>query len=238
MTTSNTFTTLAFDDLLVESLARIGIRSDQINNDHITEAARSVRLMLTAWAAEGFKQYQMQLYTPTLTAGQPQLSLANGFAFPTGTLQIFSSIIIVPGAGTQTYAVPMIRIARYDYEQIPDKTNPGRPDRFFWDGFGNDVTKRYMQLWPVPDQAYTLRIWCIVRSQDIGGLTNTADVGEEWQDAFAAGLTLRLAEKYAPDRFQEKQALFSSAYAVAKMGERERGPSRFRVDHRTRESSR
>ena len=238
MTTSGTQSILAFDDLLVESFSRNGIRGDQITNDHINECARSANLMLTSWASEGFKQYQLKLYQPVLTPNQGKLSLANGFTFPTGTMQIFSSIIIVPGGGTQQYAVPMIRIARYDYEAIPDKSNVNRPDRFFWDGFGTTLDQRYMQLWPVPDQAYTLRIWCVTRSQDIGGLSNTPDVSYEWQDAFAAGLAARMAEKYAPDRFDQKQQLFASAYQVAKWADRERGPTQFRVNPRTRTSAR
>src|ERR1700688_612488 len=152
MTTSGTQTILAFDDMLAEACSRIGIRGDQITNDHITECVRSAQLQLTAFATEGFKQYQLKLYQPTLVPNQGQLSLANGFTFPAGTLQIFSSVIIVPGGGSQQYAVPMIRIARYDYEAIPDKANANRPDRFFWDGFGTDISQRYMQLWPVPDQ--------------------------------------------------------------------------------------
>lgn len=238
MTTSGTQTVMAFDDLVAETFERIGIRADQINNDHLNSCARSTALMLVAWANEGFKQYQLKLYQPTLTPNQGQLSLANGFTFPTGTMQIFSSIIVVPGGGSQQYSVPMIRIARYDYEAIPDKANVNRPDRFFWDGAGTTLDQRYMQLWPVPDQAYSLRIWCVVRSQDIGGLTNTPDVGFEWQDAFAAGLAMRMAEKYAPDRLQEKQAIFSVAYSLAKQSERERGPVTFRVDPRTRTSAR
>ena len=217
------------------------MRADQINADHITEATRSANLMQASWAADGFKQYDLQLVEiDTSVAVNGQIAYTN---FPYGTLQIFSGIIRV----NQTFDVPMVRISRYDYEQIPYKSDMGRPDRFFWDGLGNQLSDRYLQLWPWPNPAliYSLRFWCICRAQDVGTLVNSPDIGFEWIDAFAAGLAARLARKYRPDLVAElKQEAGGpdmpgvGAYYVARTGERERGPSRFRVDYRTRESPR
>jgi hypothetical protein len=196
--------------------------------------------MLASWAADGFKQYDLQQVTiSTTVATNGVIAYSN---FPAGTLQIFSGIINV----NSTFSVPMVRISRYDYEQIPFKADMGRPDRFFWDGLGNQLSDRYMQLWPWPNPAniYSLHLWCICRPQDIGTLVNIPDIGYEWVDAFAAGLAARLARKYRPDIVNALIAeaggpgLQGGAYAVARSGERERGPSRFRVDYRTRESPR
>lgn len=235
-----TQTQYALDDYLGEALSRIGIRSDQINADHITEATRSANLMLASWAADGFKQYDLQLVT--LSTEDAVNGVIDYSYFPYGTLQIFSGIIRV----NSTFDVPMVRISRYDYEQIPYKSDMGRPDRFFWDGLGNQLSDRYMQLWPWPNPAniYDLRIWCICRAQDVGTLVNSPDIGFEWIDAFSAGLAARLARKYRPDIVNDMlveaggPGIAGGAYQVAKTGERERGPSRFRVDYRTRESPR
>lgn len=236
-TFSGTYTQSANDDYLAEACARIGIRGDQINADHIQEATRSANLMLASWAADGYTQYDMTLAEVTFT---PNVGVYAQALFAPGTLQIFSSIIRV----SNTFDVPMVRISRYDYEQIPYKTDLGRPDRFFWDGLGNTLGQRYMQLWPVPDMTYTARVWCICRSQDTGSLINSPDIGFEWIDAFSAGLAARLAEKFRPDLFDSKMALAGGpglpggAYMIARRGERERGPSRFRLDYRTRETPR
>lgn len=240
MATTNTFTYLpAQDDYLTESLARVGVRSDMINADHINEAQRSCQFMLQSWSNRGFKQFQLQLSTVTVVAGQSQiLSTGLAGAFPVSTLQIFSSIIQVPGGGTTPYFdVPMVRIGRYDYEQIPYLGQTGRPDRFFWDS-SFPVGSRVANLWPVPNQSYNIRAWCICRNQDVGGLAINSDIGYEWWDAFAAGLTERLAEKYAPPMLAEKKLRADEAYMLASQGERERGPIRIRVDTRTRYTSR
>ena len=228
-----------------ESFARIGIRGDQINPDHVSEATRSANLMLASWAADGYKQYAMQFVDVTFNPGVGQYAQS---LFAPGTLQIFSSIIRV----SNTFDVPMVRISRFDYEQIPYKANLGRPDRFFWDGAGTTLGVRYMQLWPVPDLTYTARVWCICRAQDFGNLVNAPPIGFEWIDAFAAGLAARLAQKFRPDLYQAMKleaggpdmpanpqtGYAGGAYIIAKRGERERGPSRFRVDYRTKETPR
>jgi hypothetical protein len=244
-TFSGTYTQYSTDDYISEALERCQIRGDQINPDHIQAAIRSSNFMLAYWAADGFKQYDMQLATIDFTPG---VSVYAQTLFPAGTLQIFSSVIRTNNA----FDVPMVRISRYDYEQIPFKADVGRPDRFFWDGLGNTLAQRYMQLWPVPNLTYTARVWCICRSQDMGNITNSPDIGFEWVEAFTAGLAARLAQKYRPDLYQQlkmeaggpdmppnpQTGYNGGAYLVAKRGERERGPLRLRVDWRTKESPR
>lgn len=249
-TFSGTYTQYASDDYIAEALARCQIRGDQVNADHIAEAQRSANLMLAYWAADGFKQYDMQLTTINFTPG---VSVYAQPLFAPGTLQIFSSTILT-GSGTffGTFSVPMVRISRFDYEQIPYKADLGRPDRFFWDTLGNTLGQRYMQLWPTPNITYSARVWCICRSQDFGNITQSPDIGFEWVEAFSAGLAARLALKFRPDLYSmlKQEAggpdmplnpatgYMGGAYLVAKRGERERGPTRFRVDYRTKESPR
>lgn len=244
-TTSGTYTQSANDDYMAEAFSRIGIRGDQINADHIQECTRSANLMLASWAADGYKQYALQFVDVNFTIGVNNYA---GTLFAPGTLQIFSSIIRV----NNTFDVPMVRISRFDYEQIPYKADPGRPDRFFWDGAGTTLAARSMTLWPVPNMAYTARVWCICRAQDFGNLVNDPGIGFEWVDAFSAGLAARMAQKFRPDIYQQMKleaggpdmppnsqtGYMGGAYIVAKRGERERGPSRFRVDYRTKETPR
>lgn len=232
MTTSGTYTFQpALDDYLTEAYSRIQIRPDTINSTHIVEAIRSANLMMAVWANAQINQFQLKLCEVTVTQGNPTIPAAS---FHAGALQVFSSVLHRDG-----FDVPMIRLARYDYEQIPSKTNTGRPDRFFWDGAGVDLSSRYMQLWPVPENSTdVVRAWVICRPQDAGGLVNTQDIGYEWYDAFAAGLAARLAEKFAPGLYEEKVQIAVGALQLASQGQRERGPTRFRVDYRQTSSSR
>ncbi len=232
MTTTGTYTFQpALDDYLSEAYSRIQIRPDTINSTHIVEAIRSANLMLSVWPSMAAQQFQLKLCEVTVTQGQPAIPAAS---FHAGALQIFSSVLHRDG-----FDVPMVRLARFDYEQIPSKTNTGRPDRFFWDGAGVNLSSRYMQLWPVPENSTDIvRAWVICRPQDVGGLSNTQDIGYEWYDAFAAGLAARLAEKFAPALFEVKAAAAAQALTLAQQGQRERGPSRFRVDYRQTSSAR
>ncbi len=232
MTTSGTYTFQpALDDYLTEAYSRILIRPDTINSTHIVEAIRSANLMLSVWPSMAAQQFQLKLCPVTVTQNVATIPAAS---FHAGALQIFSAVLHRDG-----FDVPMIRLARYDYEQIPSKTNTGRPDRFFWDGAGVDLSTRYMQLWPVPENSTDIvRAWVICRPQDVGGLVNTQDIGYEWYDAFAAGLAARLAEKFAPALYQDKVAIAGQALQLAMQGQRERGPSRFRVDYRQTNSAR
>lgn len=229
----------AEDDFIAEAYSRIQIRGDQIDTQKIVDAERSANLMMVEWNNKGQNQFQLQLSVipcstvPNIqTTGQIPASF-----FGPAPLQIFSSVCITnytPGNPYSGFSVPMIRLGRADYEIIPFKLNPGRPDRFLWDTAALTIAGNYMQLWPipVPAAAFTIRAWAFQRIQDAGGLTTLAPVKYEWLEAFNCGLTARLAEKYMPSLFAEKTALAVAAWTLAVSGGREHGPTRFRVDPR------
>jgi hypothetical protein len=230
----------AEDDFVAEAYSRIQIRGDEVDTQKIVDAERSANLLMVEWNNKGQNQFQLQLAiipcstVPNIaTTGQ----IAGSFFGP-NTLQVFTSVCITnftPGNPYSGFSVPMIRLGRADYEQIPYKPDPGRPDRYFWDTSGLTIAGNYMQLWPMPNpvNVYTIRAWTFQRTQDVGGLTNLAPVKYEWMEAFNAGLTARLAEKYQPSLFLEKTQIANAAWALAVSGGRERGPTRFRVDARS-----
>jgi hypothetical protein len=240
-TTSGTYNfNPANDDHIAEAFSRLQIRGDEIDADKITDAERSANLMMVDWNNAGQNQFQLALAVIPLSS-VPNVATTGKVPstfFPPAPLQVFSSLVVVnnnPGNPLSGFSIPQIRIGRADYEVIPYKTDPGRPDRFFWDTSGLTIADNYMQLWPMPDNpaTYTLRTWTFQRIQDAGNLAQLAPVKYEWLEAFDAGLTARLAEKYKPDQYAAKTALAMAAWNRAVSGGRERGPTRFRVDGRS-----
>jgi hypothetical protein len=230
----------ANDDWLSEAYSRIQIRGDQVTYDKIMEAERSANLLMVEWNNKGQNQFQLTTATIPLSSvtGVTTTGQVAGSYFGPATLQIFTSLVIVnytPSNPLSGFSVPQIRLGRADYEQIPYKTNVGRPDRYFWDTSGLTVAGNFMQLWPIPDNAatYTLRTVSFQRMQDVGGLYNLAPVKYEWYEAFVTGLTAKLAEKFQPEAFESKTMLANAAWMQAVSGGRERGPTRFRVDPRS-----
>jgi hypothetical protein len=230
----------AEDDFIAEAFSRIQIRGDEVDTQKIVDAERSANLLMVEWNNKGQNQFQLALAVIPLS-GVTNVSTTGvipGSAFGPATLQVFSAICITnstPGNPYSGSSVPMIRLGRADYEQIPYKPNPGRPDRYFWDTSDLTIAGNYMQTWPMADNpsTYTIRAWTFQRIQDVGGLTNLSPVKYEWLEAFNAGLTARLAEKYQPSVFVEKKGLAELAWQQAVSGGRERGPTRFRVDARS-----
>jgi hypothetical protein len=228
------------DDFVAEAFSRIQIRGDEIDTQKIVDAERSANLLMVEWNNKGQNQFQLQLAVIPLST-IPNISMTGvipGTLFGPNTLQVFTSVCITNYSPPDTrsgFSVPMIRLGRADYEVIPYKKNVGRPDRYFWDTSDLTIAGNYMQLWPMPDpaQVFTIRAWTFQRIQDVGGLANLAPVKYEWMEAFNAGLTARLAEKYQPSLFVEKKGLAELAWQQAVSGGRERGPSRFRVDPRS-----
>lgn len=208
-----------FAELLAEAFARIQIRGAAITQDHIDEAIRSANLMFVAGVNGGTQQFNLVQSSLTLTAGTATYNL------PTGALDIWSAIYRKDDQDT-----PVWPFSRTDYHRIPDKTNQGRPFNYFVDKGKVGGTLRTVSLWPTPDTTNDeLNCWFLMRTQDATSLIEDLSVAYEWFDVYAAELTARLAEKFAPALVGEKRTLAESAYALATTGERERAPVRLRM---------
>jgi len=214
-----------FAELLGEAFARINIRPAAVNQEHIDEAIRSGNLMFVSFANRVQHQFQMQRAQLTMVGGTATYNL------PAGALEVWSCVVRKDGQDT-----PVFPMARRDYEYIPDKTNEGRPFNFFVERgkVGND--QRTITFWPTPDgtSADTAELWCVMRPQDATGLPEEIGIAWEWFDAYACDLTARMAEKFAPEKYDEKSLMAERAFLIAKGADRERAPTRFRMRGYTR----
>lgn len=206
-TWSASFTNADFVD---ESFERCGIDPASLTTRHLVSARRSITLMLADWMTKGIKQWKIDSESLTLTASDLDITL------PAATQDVLDMVLRRDSVDT-----PMMPLSRSEYLLIPNKTQTGRPDRFFVD---KQRDSKILYLWPSPENStdiilYNRLIW----AEDTGTAAQNPDIPHEWWEAFAADLAARLALKWAPDRLKTLAELAAIALATAQMENRERG---------------
>ena len=91
--------------------------------------------------------------------------------------------------------IPMARLNRDDYVNLPNKMFSGRPLQFWCD---RTLDNPVMYLWPVPnDQFVTAQavVWVKKYIMDVGTMTQEIQVPQRWYDAMVYALAAKLAEE-------------------------------------------
>lgn len=217
MATSGSFLydpTLA--ELVDEAWERCGKKPREFTAEHLLSCRRSANLMLKAWHNKGVRQWAMEEETKLTTVGMQSFTLEDG------TVDVFSMVLQRDGIVT-----PMEPISRTDYQNIHDKAMQGRPDRYF---IQRDRSSQTAFIWQAGENTTdTIRYWRMRQLEVVGRASNTLDMPDRFQDAFAAGLAARLAEKYAPDREGGLIAKAAVALKEAIDEDRERAPLAVKV---------
>lgn len=99
---------------------------------------------------------------------------------------------------------PMQLIARIDYRNLPNKTNPGVPTQTFYDPRGGANTQGIIYLWPAPVNVYSaIKFTWWRQVQDFDTAADTPDLPQEWLDALVWNLAYKMAPEYdcPPQRY-------------------------------------
>ena len=212
-----------FAELLSESYSRIQIRGNSITQDHIDDAVSSANLLFIEMANRVQHQFQMQLVTIDTVQGQAEYDL------PAGVIEVFKMVHRRTADSPDT-DTPIWPMSRSDYLTIPDKDNEGRPFNYFMERGKVGNAQRTVTLWPVPDRDDDqIVLWGIYRPEDTSGLPDNIGIAWEWFDCYAAKLSARLAEKYAPEQWPAKSAAGEISFNIAKQADRERAPVRMKM---------
>lgn len=216
MATSGTYTwSPEISEVCDEAFERCGIDPATLTARHMRSARLSMNYLFSDWDAGGVKLWAVDRQKIDCVAGTTTYSLA------TGTQAILDAVLLRDGLET-----PVSPIARDEYVNLPDKTQRGMPSSYYLD---RQRTPQ-VSLWPTPenstDDFYYYRLRYL---QDVGGASNNPDVPHYWQEALAAGLAAKLAEKYAPEREQGLLAKAERKLALAKQEDRQRTPTTFSV---------
>ena len=101
--------------------------------------------------------------------------------------------------------IPMVKLSRDTYYNIPVKDTTGRPNQYYYD---KQLTSGTMNVWPVPDNA-TNKVEFSFISQlfDFDAATDDPDFPVEWLQPIILGVAYRLSRKYGRLEMQEKEQL-------------------------------
>lgn len=144
----------------------------------------------------------------------------------TGTLG-FSQIYL----GNTPTEIPMARMNRDDYTNLPNKTfQSNRPLQFWLD---RQAQSPVLNLWPVPNAqatVYQVVTWVQRHIMDVGTMTQQVEVPQRWYEALVAMLAAKMAMEMIevdPQTIPILDAKAAQALAVAQAEERDNSPIMF-----------
>ncbi len=121
--------------------------------------------------------------------------------------------------------------SRSEYIAFPNKAQTGRPSSFYLDRQINPV----VYLWPTPSSLYNNMFYTFTQQmQDIGAMTDTAQIPARFLEALTAELAYRLAIKETEvplEKTNMLKALADEQYLTAGQEDRERVPLRIYGDY-------
>lgn len=148
-------------------------------------------------SVDGIVWTTIQTETPTAVAGEwtwydLESSVATEFFRVRATSGSLNFLDIYTG-NTPT-EIPLARLNRDDYTNLPNKTfQSNRPLQFWYDRL---IPNPVMRLWPVPNSgAITSQIvlWVQRYIMDVGTMTQELEVPQRWYEAIVAMLASKLA---------------------------------------------
>lgn len=199
-----------------EAMERVGVDPAILTSRHIRSARRSAGFLLSSWANRGHRQWKFETVSHVTTQGEVEFDL------PAGTIEV--QTVILRRADRDTEMFP---ISREDYLLLHDKTMQGRPDRYFIDRRRDtdEFTRVRMLYWQAASNDTDQIVFDLYRQvEDVGLARNTLDIPFRFREAFMAGLTAKLAEKYQPERLAEKVALYEREWELARAEDRDSAP--------------
>lgn len=143
------------------------------------------------------------------------------------------SDVLAASIVTSSTYINMERDGFQRWAEIPTKGQPGRPTRFWWDRRRDG---NIMNLWPIPDQSYT--VYCTIQknAEDTVRAFDNIDVPRRFMPAIIYGLAywigLRRGPRVPDTRLQLLRTEYERAIKDAMREDRERGKVLIRVGRR------
>jgi len=180
---------------------------------------------------DGATWVTIQTETPSAVAGQwTWFDLDSSVAAryfrvlaTSGTLG-FSQIYL----GNMPTEIPLARINRDDYTNLPNKSFQSSRPLQFW--FDRQVNQPVMRLWPVPNAQASLNqivLWRQRYIMDVGTMTQEVEIPQRWYEAIVSLLASRLALETLevdPQMVPILTTLADKALMIAQSEERDNSP--------------
>jgi hypothetical protein len=203
MATSGTYTfNPGLGEIVLYAYQNIGVRPAALLQEHMDSARMATNMMLARWSNQGVNLWCVDLITTPLVQGTAT------YAVDANTVMILDAYIV-----SDSIDRIILPISRTEYASYPNKAQQGFPTTFWFDRLISPT----VTLWPVPDGSQTsLKYYRVRRLQDSnlqGG--EQVEVPYLWLEAFADGLTYRLARIWAPQIAPALKAQADESYGIA-----------------------
>ena len=209
MTTSGTYTfNPSLGEITLYAYMNIGIRPTALLQEHMESARMASNMMLARWSNQGVNLWAVDLIEEPLVAGQAE------YAVDPNTVVLLDVYGRYDDGTSPPIDRPIMPISRSEYASYSTKTRQGAPTVYWFDR----LISPKLTLWPVPDgqTLTTLRYYRVRRIQD-AALSNgmQVEVPYLWLEAFADGLTYRLARIWKPEVAVALKAQADESYKIA-----------------------
>ena len=199
------------EEIITEAYERCGFDIRTRTGYQALSARRSLNLLFSEWANRGINYWTVTQRTLNLTAD------TSSYDLPAGITDILDVVIYDSADATRTDTI-INRITISEYNQIPNKSDTGKPNQYMLDkgrqSGSNNIYKLF--LWQTPDRStYRLNYWSMNQLEDITASNEDTDIPYTWSECICAGLASKLSVKYAPDKFPLLSNLYKEAFEYA-----------------------
>ena len=220
MASSGTATfNMDFTEIAEEAWERAG--REMRSGYDLRTARRSMNLMTIEWQNRGINMWTIEQGSQAITAGTGQYTL------PADTIDLLDHVIRSNAGNTSTQSdLTISRIGVSTYASIPNKLSTGRPIQVWIERL---AAAPRINLWPVPESAYTFVYWRMRRVEDAGSGVETADMNFRFLPCLVAGLAYHIAMKVPEfaDRITMLKATYEEQYTLAAGEDREKTSEHF-----------
>lgn len=205
MTTSGTYGfNPSLGEIVLYAYNNIGIRPTAVLQEHMESARMASNMMLSRFSNQGVNLWAVDLVTVPLVEGQ------STYAVEGNTVMVLDAYTTT-SSGIDRVIMP---ISRTEYASYPNKAQQGFPTSYWYDRLVSPT----LTLWPVPDgsSATVLKYYRVRQVQD-ANLQNgqNVEIPYRWLEAFADGLTYRLARIWAPQMAVALKGQADESYQIA-----------------------
>lgn len=178
--------------ILEDARRLLGIHAEEesLANHEKDTGLRFLTMMLKDWQVDPDLGSWLETQGTLALTATASFLFGSGGAFTTIPFEIVAVRISKSGGNE----IPMTRMSRADYFDLPNKTSTGTPTQFFYDRQRDSGT---LYVWPVPaDATYTITFTYRRRIMDVDAGTDNLDLPPEWQWAVANSLAVQLIPVY------------------------------------------
>lgn len=187
------------DQIITAALRKIGAvaTGETPVASEINEGSQALNLLIKEWMAEGIGIWLYDTFEMALVVDQESYSFGVG-----GDVTTVGRPLNVVESRYHYYTgsrdLPMMRMTRDQYFNLPVKSTGGVPTQFYYEP---QIPLGYLYIWPIitATTSDTIRGTARVEVEDFDAVANTPDFPKEWFSALMWNLALDLAPEYGKE---------------------------------------